>query len=1539
MADTSTYSQASPTTRRSDADLLAQQLGAAHQQLEQAAAETAAARQNLERSFSQIEAAQRERSAVRAQLDALQADESGGGSVLSRFKRKANSSSDETAALTERLAQADREVAQLEDESDRLEAVHAACADDVADCRELVAALETQVEVMASEAEGYDQAEEGGYEALERLSADVGAGETPQEKARHAIANDPVFGELQRMVSDGEPAAAPAPEPAPAPAESAAQRLTLVASATEPAATTKLDTAISPAISEDGFAYEGVEEQSVDGSEDEDEDFSTSVQKLRAGEQAAEPAPQPAPAPANLSRWGIPVEDEERMLSTKDNNDNINNNVNSSKNAGAAPAPSRSLFSKERKSASPTAPAPEPEPEPAISDANLIKEPPRDPKQQNEQEQQQEEEDPLKLAQALMDEIASSDASLTATQAAPLSDSAARERYTTLSARIFRGQATADETDEAARLAERLEEGEGLKRQREAEAEAMAEAAKRQHEEARQLQREANRVAKQQQQQQEERLPVGEGTDLGDGRIILRFTARGQFGIKFGKDGAGHCIVKSLTPGGLAQTLCRTHGLALIGGERLASVGETKVLSLPSDQATERLKAAAGSRPLSLTFQSPETVAKHEPERRVSSVASSPSAHQRSASSAPRPSAANPPASVAASVAEDQRQLEEIEILQALLAKKTQENDDLRKEQRAVVRKAERADADASMLREAQKVATELQDHLATLDGENAGLRERLHRVEQQAAANLQPDGEAESTPKKKAGKKAGKRFDPSEHERKKQMKQDALEKRKAEAEEDMAKELAERSLHKATPKLGRSQRESSARKLSQWTKRTAPGESKETSDNVTASFEKFLSERAPSVFAERSKGSDGTEKSPPKKRRSTDQILEAELSGLPEQVSAEVLERLHEEKLLRHEVRRLKRERHEWEAEVHLRRAWEEHYVALVDQLSLLASDELRGEVSADHNFLDKARSGLADEQVAAIDTIRKEAKARRDRLAHYKKELSTVLKTKEANETILHEMVVDPNLSLGDPGTSPSQSHNVESLQSQIAHLKRQLKSREQRYRTATIVSAEAAEELNLMREKVEAAGLAASESRKQVRNTRQQYRDQFEKTQRATEQAQRTADTLNAKLNEISKLKTKVSRLEDQVESMGHDNPKFQRPRFMQRKKKDDEILERLREDLHNANSRAQVLERQLERRDLNIKRLEDELDGTGENRGSFSALSSPAPLASPSSTFGRGGAGGSRRASNESRRVSWHADDVEETLEYEKGSEPGSLFASRGRATPDRGFAEDESGWADREASAAAHMQRGALSLSHSERVGREVGNIFRSIASALKAHRTLYGIEITEARDLFELIDSDGSHTLDYAEFREALHRLDIGLTDAQVSEVLGAVDADRSGTIEYGEFVAQLEAVWYHDEGMVLEDVETSGREEEEEEEEEERAAAAAAAAERKRQMAAKFAAMAQEEEEEQQQQPEGEDGGDEEGEDLLAQATALMNSMGGSSEPEDGERLRRYRERETERHLSRVDQMWEGCVVLKHSTSRGTPTRLSPSGRKLSLV
>ena len=126
--------------------------------------------------------------------------------------------------------------------------------------------------------------------------------------------------------------------------------------------------------------------------------------------------------------------------------------------------------------------------------------------------------------------------------------------------------------------------------------------------------------------------------------------------------------------------------------------------------------------------------------------------------------------------------------------------------------------------------------------------------------------------------------------------------------------------------------------------------------------------------------------------------------------------------------------------------------------------------------------------------------------------------------------------------------------------------------------------------------------------------------------------------------------------------------------------------------------------------------------------------------------------------------------------------------------------------------AAHLQRGALELSSEERVEREVESVFRVIADQLRHHRTLYGRTMVEARDAFELIDQNGSKTVDPAEFREALRRMDLGLTEDQVRKVLAATDADGNGTIDYEEFVARLER----------EDRYLSGEEEEEEGSEEE---------------------------------------------------------------------------------------------------------------------
>ena len=78
----------------------------------------------------------------------------------------------------------------------------------------------------------------------------------------------------------------------------------------------------------------------------------------------------------------------------------------------------------------------------------------------------------------------------------------------------------------------------------------------------------------------------------------------------------------------------------------------------------------------------------------------------------------------------------------------------------------------------------------------------------------------------------------------------------------------------------------------------------------------------------------------------------------------------------------------------------------------------------------------------------------------------------------------------------------------------------------------------------------------------------------------------------------------------------------------------------------------------------------------------------------------------------------------------------------------------------------------------------------------QSRRTLYGQEMNEAKDVFTLIDKDGNGSLDYPEFREALNRLDLALSEDQVEEVLKATDADKNGTIEVAEFIAKLETEW-----------------------------------------------------------------------------------------------------------------------------------------------
>ena len=998
---------------------------------------------------------------------------------------------------------------------------------------------------------------------------------------------------------------------------------------------------------------------------------------------------------------------------------------------------------------------------------------------------------------------------------------------------------------------------------------------------------------------------VGLAKVLENGDTRLQFKARGQLGIKFGKDAAGHCIITGLVNGGLAETMCKAHGVSIQGRERLVYVGDVEVFSMVSSKTLEVLKAAAVARPLLLTFR---TVAMPSPRNSYGSQRSA-RATLGTASISSLRRTTDRESSHAVSIAEqaDQEEMkEEIATLQALLAAKTRENSELAEKHAVLAEDSKQKEQQAEVLGQAQQVASVLQAHLSKLDMENEELRTQLHKVEEQNSSHAQvalelgmvvrvisdsehagregtvqaiesetvtvhfvdrgagavvddaeeitmsvvcPEGvqasdpivittaegedlevvlppgvaageeftvsspakpgthqkdvvqvkfrkdeleivgesdDISSTQKTDEGrkKKSMKRFDPSGWKSKKQLKEEAMEKKREEEEAELQL-LAERSYHKGKATISAGQADASANKLSRWTKRKAPAESSQPELNpLQGSFEKSLSTHAPRLPV-----SDSTTKaSPPKKTRIGMDQLEAQLSGLPDKVQANVLERLRNEELLGLEVRRLKREARERLQQDNLARAWQEQYKDLIQQLTLLAKGRL-GRVEVDEAFLG---GELAEQQFAAIELIRKNMRAAKERASHYQRQLSETVKTKEKNETILHELVTDPNFSGAGLDPTGSPGGDEESLRSEIAHLKRTLKNREKMDRTARIVSAEAAVELNEMREKLEVAEHTASIARDQVRNARQQQKNAFEKMLEAQNELHRTSDIVQKKCDDIVALKSKNSRLQDQIESLSHDS-RSQRPRFMRDKKGNTDELKRLRDELHNSTSERQILEKQLERARLNMKRLESELEGGEVDfTGNFSTVPERPGVGQPfeSPSMSR------ISTKSESRRVSWHADDVEETLEYERGSTP------------------------------------------------------------------VLTGKRVT--------------------------------------TKASGR--SGRGGEEEY------------YDSQMTPEE---------------------ARKAERKKQMAAKFAALSREEDEDENAPLDGSGQGQEvrgtRGDDggLLAKSArrgSVKTAWAGGEvqHTEDAEALEQYREYERDRHLTRLDSMWEGCTVLKHSTSRG---------------
>lgn len=96
--------------------------------------------------------------------------------------------------------------------------------------------------------------------------------------------------------------------------------------------------------------------------------------------------------------------------------------------------------------------------------------------------------------------------------------------------------------------------------------------------------------------------------------------------------------------------------------------------------------------------------------------------------------------------------------------------------------------------------------------------------------------------------------------------------------------------------------------------------------------------------------------------------------------------------------------------------------------------------------------------------------------------------------------------------------------------------------------------------------------------------------------------------------------------------------------------------------------------------------------------------------------------------------------------------------------------------------------GAMRLGPEERQMRQLANLIDVLRQAM-AHRSrkLYGKTVRDWKGVFAVIDRDGNGSVTQAEFKAAMRRLGLGLSDQQVEDLMLLLDPDGSGAIEFRE--------------------------------------------------------------------------------------------------------------------------------------------------------
>ena len=104
----------------------------------------------------------------------------------------------------------------------------------------------------------------------------------------------------------------------------------------------------------------------------------------------------------------------------------------------------------------------------------------------------------------------------------------------------------------------------------------------------------------------------------------------------------------------------------------------------------------------------------------------------------------------------------------------------------------------------------------------------------------------------------------------------------------------------------------------------------------------------------------------------------------------------------------------------------------------------------------------------------------------------------------------------------------------------------------------------------------------------------------------------------------------------------------------------------------------------------------------------------------------------------------------------------------------------------------HTQAVTYELDADERVEREAAAVYKVISEAMRDGRRIFSFSLDNVHAIFQAVDADHDGLIDYPEFAEAMHQLDLGLSTQQMKDIFAFTDVDNSGGIDYAEFAQDL---------------------------------------------------------------------------------------------------------------------------------------------------